>query len=272
MDRSVAAVTGPAGTLVVQEVGREDTALGRPTIRRMSASTILAMGGGGFSMEPDNPLLDDFLLSLAPSATPRVCFLPTASGDSDTYAKRFGDAFAPPRARASVLPLFQRRHTDLRAFVLSQHIVFVGGGNTANMLALWRLHGLDTILAEALSAGVVLSGVSAGMNCWFQSSVTDSFGADDLQPLDDGLGFVTGSACPHYDGEERRRPTYRELVARKRLQGGYAADDGCALLFRDGRLEEAVSSRPGARAWRVHHAGGIAVEEPLPVRYLGSNA
>lgn len=236
----------------------------------MTRGTILAMGGGGFSMEPDNPLLDDFLLSLVSSgATPRVCFLPTASGDSDGYIQRFEQAFASPRARTSVLSLFPREHSDLRSFVLSQDIVYVGGGNTANLLALWRLHGLGDILIEALSAGVVLAGLSAGMNCWFQGSVTDSFGVDELHPLDDGLGVLEGSACPHYDGEEQRRPTYLDLVATDRLPAGFAADDGCALLFRDGQLAEAVSSRSGARAFLVHNSNGVAVEEPIPVRYLG---
>lgn len=224
-------------------------------------------------MEPDNPLLDDFLLSLVPRCgTPRVCFLPTASGDSDDYVRRFEEAFAAPRAHTTVLSLFRREHTDLRSLVLAQDVVYVGGGNTANLLALWRLHGLHEILVEALEAGVVLAGVSAGMNCWFQASVTDSFGAERLQPFDDGLGVLAGSACPHYDGEEQRRPTYLELVATGRLPDGYAADDGCALLFHDGQLADAVSSRPDAAAYLVHNASGVAVEEPLQVRYLGAHA
>jgi dipeptidase E len=239
----------------------------------MSARTILAMGGGGFSMEPDNPLLDDFLLSLAASGdTPRVCFLPTASGDADGYIERFEQAFAGTRARTSVLHLFRREHDDLRSFVLSQDILYVGGGNTANMLALWRLHGLDEILLEALDAGVVLAGLSAGMNCWFEASVTDSFGAAGLQPLHDGLGILTGSACPHYDGEEPWRRTYLELVANGRLPGGYAAEDGCALLFRDGQLADAVASGPDTAAFLVRSANGVVVEEPLPVRHLGAEA
>ena len=218
-------------------------------------------------MEPDNPLLDDFVLSLAPGGRPpRVCFIPTASGDSTEYIARFEEAFAAPRAHTSVLSLFRREVTDLRSLVLSQDIVYVGGGSTANLLALWRLHGLDTIVTEALGAGVVFAGLSAGMNCWFDASITDSFGADALQPLLDGLGVLPGSACPHYDGEELRRPTYLELVATKRVPDGYALDEGCALLFRDGQLSEAVSSRPGARAFRVHHQDGVDVEERIPVR------
>ncbi len=236
----------------------------------MTSGTVFAMGGGGFSMEPDNPLLDDFLLSLAAAGRrPRVCFVPTASGDAAGYVERFLDAFPASRAEASVLSLFQREHVDLRGFLLGQDVVYVGGGNTANLLALWRLHGLDAILREALASGVVLAGLSAGMNCWFEASVTDSFGGDGLHPLEDGLGLLGGSACPHYDGEELRRPTYLELVGAGRLPGGYAVDDGCGLVFRAGELVEAVSSRPGARAFRVRRSGDGADETPLEVRYLG---
>ena len=221
-------------------------------------------------MEPDNPLLDDFLLSLVPRArTPRVCFVPTASGDSAGYVERFEAAFPPSRAEASVLSLFRRDRVDLGSFLLEQDVVYVGGGNTANLLALWRLHGLDTVLQEALDAGVVLAGLSAGMNCWFESSVTDSFGADELHPLEDGLGFLRGSACPHYDGEETRRPAYLELVRDRRLPDGYAVDDGCALLFREGRLSDVVTSRPDAGGYRVVNTGDKVEERSLEARFLG---
>lgn len=233
--------------------------------------TILALGGGGFSTEPDNPLLDDYLLSLAPRSNGgpvRVCFVPTASGDADSYVERFEAAFAG-RAETSVLRLFDREHTDLGGFLARQDVVYVGGGNTANLLAVWRLHGVDRLLTDAAARGVVLAGISAGMNCWFEGSVTDSFGPDRLDPLPDGLGLLTGSACPHYDGEELRRPRYREMLASGELPDGYAADDCCALLFRDGALVEAVSSRPGARALRVRRTATGVEEEPLPVRFLG---
>lgn len=248
----------------------------------------MAMGGGGFSTEPDNPLLDDHVLGLATrrrgaDGRPRVCFVPTASGDSVDYQDRFREAFAG-RAETSTLQLFRYDElpglpaTDLRSFVLSQDVVYVGGGSTANLLALWRLHGLDEILREAAADGVVLAGTSAGMNCWFESSVTDSFGP--LSPLADGLGLLAGSACPHYDGEAERRPTYLDLVGTRRLPSGYAAEDGCALVFRDGALVEAVASRPDARAFRVHLSGdaldvedGMEVpdvaESPVEVRFLG---
>lgn len=234
----------------------------------MPAGTIFAMGGGGFSHDGDNRLLDDHLLSLAQPRLPKVCFVPTASGDADGYAERFLDSFTDLRADASVLRLFQREATDLRSHVLSQDIVYVGGGSTANLLAVWRVHGLDEILVEAARSGVILAGLSAGMNCWFDASVTDSFGPA-LQPLPDGLGLVPGSACPHYDGEEQRRPTYLDLVGSGTLPDGYAVDDDCALVFRDGALDEVVAARPDARAFRVVRDGKVAVEQPLPVRFLG---
>lgn len=241
----------------------------------MAPGTILTIGGGGFSMEPENPLLDDFLLSLATrrrgaGGLPRVCFVPTASGDSVDYQASFSEAFAG-RAETSTLQLFRLDELpdgrDLRTHVLAQDIVYVGGGSTVNLLALWRLHGLDRALAEALADGIVLAGISAGMNCWFEGSVTDSFGP--LAALPDGLGLLEGSACPHYDGEAERRPAYLRMVGDGDLPGGYAADDGCALLFRDGRLVEAVTSRPTARAFRVERTPDGPRETALATRFLG---
>jgi peptidase E len=232
------------------------------------SGAIVAMGGGGFSEEPDNPLLDRFALGLARSERPRVCFVATASGDAEGYVARFYRAFAEHDCRPSDLGLFDRRVSDLRRFVLEQDVVYVGGGNTASLLAVWRAHGLDAILREALDAGAVLCGVSAGMNCWFQASTTDSFGAE-IEPLHDGLGFVAGSACPHYDGEAQRRPLYHRLVAAG-FPSGYAADDGAALHFdAAGAFVEAVASREGARGYRVERRDdGAAVEQALPTRYL----
>ena len=221
------------------------------------------MGGGGFLMEPENPLLDEFVLSLARSERPRVCFVPTASGDADSVVAGFYRAFSAFDCQPSDLTLFARKVADLRAFVLCQDVIYVGGGSTANLLAVWRVHGLDAILREAWEAGVVLCGISAGMNCWFEQSVTDSFGA--LGPLNDGLGLLAGSACPHYDGEGERRQAFRRLIEAGELSGGWAADDGAALVFDGTGVEEVVASRRGARAYRVERGR----EEPLPVRFLG---
>ncbi|HEY5436879.1 MAG TPA: peptidase E, partial [Candidatus Limnocylindrales bacterium] len=189
---------------------------------------IVAMGGGGFSEEPDNPLLDAFLLSLTGRSRPRVCFLPTASGDAPGYVARFLDAFAA-RAEATWLPLLAPRHADARDLLLEQDVIYVGGGNTANMLATWRTHGVDGVLHDAWRRGIVLAGLSAGAMCWFSHGVTDSFGTD-LAPLTGALSFITGSFCPHYDSEALRRPRYHELVAAG-LPGGWGCDDGAALVF-----------------------------------------
>jgi dipeptidase E len=236
----------------------------------VQARRIVAMGGGGFSMEPDNTLLDAFVVSLARRERPRVCFVGTASGDSERYALDFHRAFAALDCRAADLPLFDRTTDDLRGFVLAQDVVYVGGGSTANLLAVWRTQGLDAILREAWAAGVGLCGVSAGMNCWFEQSITDSFGVGALAPLHDGLALLAGSACPHYDGEEQRRPAYRRLVAEGILADGWAADDGAALVFAGERLEEVVSSRPDAAAYRVSRDGGDAREDRVTARYLGA--
>ena len=236
-----------------------------------SGRRIVAMGGGGFSMEPDNPRLDEFVLSVARSPHPRVCFLATASGDDAGYVAGFYRAFAPLDCRPADLQLFARTVVDLEAFVLEQDVIYVGGGNTASMLAVWRAHGLDRILRRAWEERIVLCGLSAGMNCWFEESVTDSFGFELLAPLHDGLGLLPGSACPHYDGEEERRPTFTSLIAAGRLADGWAADDGAALVFDGTELDEVVASRRHATAYRVERtdAGGVD-ERPLPARYLGA--
>jgi dipeptidase E len=228
---------------------------------------IVAMGGGGFS--GDDPqtgrLIDDFALGLTGQDTPRVCFIPTAGGDTESYIELFHNAFGGGRARPSHLALFQREVADLESFLLGQHAICVGGGNTANMLAVWRVHGVDRILAEAWRRDIVLFGLSAGGLCWFEGGSTDSFGP--LAPLRDGLGFLPGSFCPHYDGEPERRPTYHRFVA-EGLPAGYAADDQAALHFRGRELVEAVAAHPGAGAYRVSLSGSRVEEQRLPIRPL----
>lgn len=228
---------------------------------------IVALGGGGFSMEPENRLLDDYVLSLARKRRPRVCFVPTASGDSDQYIVRFYRSFDAARCQPAHLSLFNRDVDDLEAFVLGQDVVYVGGGSTANLLAVWRVHGLDAVMRRAWEAGVVLCGVSAGAMCWFEDGVTDSFGHE-LSSLGGGLALAPGSFCPHYDGEPERRGRYHELVVAG-MVGGVAADDGAAVHFADG-ARAVVSSRPAARAYSVERRDGHVVEAALATRYLGA--
>ena len=218
------------------------------------------MGGGGFMMERDSPL-DDFLLSLSPAARPRVCFVPTPTGDRGEVIAAFFEAFARRDCEPTCLRLFGT--PELPAQQLArQDVVYVSGGNTANALALWRLHGVDRVLREAWERGAVVGGVTAGANCWFESSVTDSFGPE-LDPLHDGLAILSGSFCPHYDGEELRRPVYRRLVD-EGFPSGYAADDGAALHFVGTELREVVASLPNARAYHVEPGS----ETPIDSRML----
>jgi peptidase E len=233
----------------------------------LSEQHIVALGGGGFSSEGPASPLDDFILGLARQTNPRVCFLPTASGDSDTYVATFYRAFCGRKCRSADLALFRRTVVDLREFLLDQDVIYVGGGNTANMLVIWRRHGVDTILRECWEAGIVLAGISAGAICWFEAAVTDSFGLQ-LAALNDGLGLLPGSACPHYDSEERRRPVYQRLVA-EGFPGGYAADEGVGLHFTGTVFKEAVSSRPNASAYELTLEDGRVNERTIAPRLLG---
>jgi dipeptidase E len=203
--------------------------------------------------------LHQFMLDLSGRERPRICMLATASGEDPAGLANFYATFARA-ADATHLDLFGRTVGDIGGFLLEQDVVYVGGGNTANMLAIWRLHGVDKALKAAWEAGVVLAGWSAGANCWFDGSVTDSFGPN-LDPLKDGLKLLPGSFCPHYDSESLRRPRYEELVGSGALPDGYAADDGVGLLFEGRTLVEAVASLPGQHAYRVERRRGDAVEE-----------
>ncbi len=210
--------------------------------------------------EPESAL-DDLLLSFSPASRPRVCFVPTPTGDSNRAIAAFFEAFSQRDCDPSCLRLFGAPERPVEALA-DQDVIYVSGGNTANALAVWRLHGVDVALREAWERGAVLGGVSAGANCWFESCVTDSFGAG-LAPLADGLSILPGSFCPHYDGEELRRPVYRRLVD-DGFAPGYAADDGAALHFVGTELQEVVASRPEARAYRVEPGA----ETPLDARLL----
>jgi dipeptidase E len=205
-----------------------------------------------------SPRFDDAILELAGS---RVCFVPTASGDEAWQLLRFYESFAH-RAEASHVSFNPWPRDDLREHLLAQDAIYVSGGNTANALAIWRVHGFDQVLREAWERGILLCGWSAGMICWFEASVTDSFGPQ-LEGMHDGLGFLPGSACPHYDGEERRRLVYTELVANG-FPPGYAADDGAALHFVGTELREVIAVSEGARAYRVEPGS----ETPLDSRVL----
>jgi dipeptidase E len=223
---------------------------------------ILALGGGGFSMEAGNALLDEHALTLTGSECPRVCFLPTASGDADHYIVRFYRAFPAGRCQPSHISLFRRDGGagDLAAHLRAQDLVYVGGGSVISLLGTWSAHGMDDMLRAAWESGVVMAGLSAGSLCWFEQGVTAFHG--ESAPVR-GMGFLPHSNAVHYDDKPERRAAFLTAVA-DGMVPGYGTGDGAALHFVDTELVEVVSSRPQARAFYVTRDA----ETELTTRYL----
>jgi dipeptidase E len=230
---------------------------------------IVAFGGGGFSMEWGNTLIDDHVLSLTGRRRPKVCFLPTASGDADHYVVRFYRAFSPARCEPSHISLFRRETGvgDPAAHLLKQDLIYVGGGSLVSLMGTWSAHGLDEALAAAWRAGIVLCGGSAGSLCWFDEAVS-AFHEGPARRLP-GLGLLPWSNAVHYTQEPGRQSAFQDAIV-DGLTPGYGVGDGAALHFVGTDLHEVVGSRPDAQAWFVpgDGAGGV-VEEELPVRHLG---
>jgi dipeptidase E len=223
---------------------------------------ILALGGGGFSSPPGDPALDRYVLDVAPVPHPRICLLPTAGGDAEEQIRRFYGAFRHLPCEPTHLSLFRLgvEPADVRELMLGQDVLYVGGGSLLNLLAVWRVHGVDEILREAWTRGIVLCGISAGSMCWFEAGVTTSFGAP--RPVR-GLGLLRGSNSVHYRGEPARRPCFHEAIRTEAVPPGWGVDDGAGLLFAGGELGEAVAARRGAGAYWVEEVAGEAVERPL---------
>jgi peptidase E len=222
------------------------------------ARRIVACGG----QQLQHLSLTRYVLDLAGRPRPKILFVPTASGDDPASLLTFYQAMAGVECEPAHLALFNRTVDDIEGLIRSQDVVVVGGGNTANMLAIWRLHRVEDALRSAYRNGTILTGWSAGCICWFEAGITDSF-TPELGPLRDGVGLLKGSACPHYDSEERRRPVYtREIAAG--LPPGIALEDAVAAFYEDEKLVEIVSGRPGGRAFRVDASG----EHPLDVRVI----
>lgn len=229
---------------------------------------IIAMGGGGFMMEPENPLLDNYILNTSGKDKPKVCFVPTASGDSQNNIDRFYTAAEKWNCVASHLSLF-RGHTDkIEKFILSQDVLYVGGGNTRNMLLLWKNWSVDKFILKAYHKGTVLAGVSAGSICWFEQGLTDSIPLQ-LTKLN-CLGILKGSNCPHFDGEAHRQGVFKKMIRSGEMKKGIATDDGCAVHYVNEELTKIVSSRPNAKAYSFAKQSGKLVEKILDADYLGS--
>jgi peptidase E len=236
---------------------------------------VLAIGGLGGSLAPPRPgvpPLITYALELSGRPEPRVCLLNTAMGDDPRTLTRVYSVLSATPARVTHLELFPMPNVpDPAELLLSQDVVFVGGGSVANMAAVWRVHELDRILRAAWRAGVVMAGVSAGAICWFEGGTTDSFGPS-LRPFAAGLGFLAGSYCPHYSSEPARRPLFQSLVRDGALPAGLACDDGAAVHFAGTELAEVVADRENAFCYRVESDGsGQAIETALPVRLIADS-
>jgi peptidase E len=238
------------------------------------APTILATSGGWvrgartwFEVGP----LTEYAVDLAGVAgrAPRVCFVATATGDSEFAIRNFYDAARYAGYEASHLALFLMPNLpDMRAHLLAQDVIWVWGGSVAGLLAMWRLHGLDEVMRAAWEAGVVLTGVSAGSICWHVGGATDSFGPV-LRPITNGLGLLPYGNGVHYDAEPQRRPLLQRLVAEGTLPISYATDDGVGLHYRGTELVEALTEIPGHAAYRVDRGpDGTAVETRIHPRLL----
>jgi peptidase E len=232
-----------------------------------ASGRIVAIGGGGFGTGPRDLALDAFLAGLAGPESPRICLLPTASGDPVEQINRFNATFRRLGCRTSHLSLFRLgdHPVAIRRHLLEQDAIYVGGGSLLNLIAIWRAHGLDGILAEAWGAGILLCGVSAGSMCWFEAGITRSHGKP--RPSG-GLGLLSGSNCVHYDADPPRRPSFHEHIRLGAIPAGYGVDDGAALVFAGTELADVVSARTGAGACRVDVVDGDLVETRLEARLL----
>ncbi|MDQ2857368.1 MAG: peptidase E [Candidatus Eremiobacteraeota bacterium] len=234
----------------------------------MTSPQIIALGGGVLLPDTGSFELERYILEASGKSRQRVCFVPTASGDDVSYVARFEESYARFGVETDVLRFFGRVPRDLRAYLLEFDVVHVGGGNTRSMLAVWRHWQFDAVLRDAWRRGIVLCGSSAGAICWFAQGLTDSV-ADDLTATQ-GLGFLAGSNCPHYDGEKDRRPSYRLLVGDGSLAAGLACDDGAGVHFVGETLHAVVTARPHAGVYRVERTDGNVRETPLSGRLLAS--
>jgi dipeptidase E len=232
----------------------------------LATPQIIAAGGALLSADQSNVKLARYVLEATGRPKPRICFVPTASGEDTVVVAAFFETYAPFGLETAVLRFFRRTPADLRAFLFEFDIVQVSGGNTRSMLAVWKHWGFDAVLREAWERGIVLCGSSAGSICWFEEGVTDSVAVN--LTATQCLGFLAGSHCPHYDGEKDRRPSYHRLVAAGEIQPGIACDDNAAVHYRGRELYAAVAGLPTARAYRVERIGTSARETVLDTRAL----
>ncbi len=220
---------------------------------------IIAIGGGGFGRTPGEGLIEKYILDQSEKDVPNICFIPTATGDNEAYKVNYYSTFSKLDCSPSHLDFFKRT-PDLKELILNQDVIFVGGGNTKSMLAVWKDWGLDLLLKEAYEKGVIMSGVSAGAICWFDQGITDSW-AEDLKVMD-CLGFIEGACCPHYDEEPQRKPSLNKFITEKVLKSCYAVDGGCALHIEDEKEFKSVVFSKNKNSFLVEMKDNQVAEKP----------
>ena len=227
---------------------------------------IIAIGGGGFGRNPNNPIIEKYVVDQCEKEKPNVLFIPTASAENRYYTVSYYTAFTQLNCTPVHLDFFART-PRLDSLINKQDIIYVGGGNTKSMLAVWREWKLDKLLLKAYNRGAILCGVSAGAICWFEKGVTDSW-ASNLNVMD-CMGFVDGCCCPHYDGEKDRRPSVKKFIMDEKIKSCFAADDGAALHYKDGKLHTAVTFYEGAGAYEVSLKNGEIHHENIKSINIG---
>ena len=226
---------------------------------------IIAIGGGGFGRSVSSCLIEKYILSLSCNDYPRICFLPTATGDNDNYIVRFYSVFTPLNCKPSHINFFNRT-IDISDHILNQDIVFVGGGNTKSMLAVWKDWGMDNILKQAYNKGVIMSGVSAGAICWFTNGVTDSW--DNQLQIIPCLDFITGTCCPHYDEEPERIPYVNKVLMENKISSCISIEGGSAIHFIDGHPFKNVSFKIRKNTYNVSYENNQIIQEPYSMLQL----
>jgi len=225
-----------------------------------SKGHIIAIGGGGFGRSPENPIIEKYILDQSNSANPNICFFPTASAENKGYIDNYYKAFSKLDCTPTHISLFKRT-PDVKAEIEKSDIIYIGGGNTKSMLAVFEEWGINRLLLEAYKNGKILAGVSAGAICWFTKGITDSW-ADELKVLD-CLDMLPGCCCPHYDGEKDRRPSVIEFINSGKIESCIALEDGAAIHYKDGNLMNAVSFYKGANVYNIYQENGDIREIPM---------
>ena len=221
---------------------------------------IIAIGGGGFGRDPEDRTIEEYILNQSSCPKPKICFFPTASAENIDYVKNYYKAFSKLNCEPIDISLFSRT-PDLKRYIEESDIIYIGGGNTKSMLAVFYEWGIDQLLLEAYHSGKILAGVSAGAICWFKLGITDSWESQ-LKVLD-CLDMLPGCCCPHYNGEEDRKPSVFNMISENKISSCYAIEDGAALHYKNSKLLTGISFYEGAKAFEISKSNETIIESPI---------